>query len=147
MMKRERIDKLLVERGLAPTRTRAQALVMAGSVLVDEQLVAKSSESFPPDAAIRVRGANDPAARYVGRGGVKLEKALGEFGVTGGFVCLDVGASTGGYRLLRSTARAASVGTSGTTDRVGVAPRDRSRCAKAVNARYMTAEDFDENSI
>jgi len=60
-MKRERIDKLLVERGLAPTRTRAQALVMAGAVLVDEQRVAKSSETFAPDASVRVRGADDPS--------------------------------------------------------------------------------------
>src|SRR5438067_1528296 len=69
-MKRERIDKLLVARGLAPSRTRAQALVMAGVVLVGEQRVEKPSETFPPDAAIRVRGADDPAARYVGRGEV-----------------------------------------------------------------------------
>ena len=51
-MKRERIDKLLVDRGLAPSRTRAQALVMAGVVLVDEQLIKKPSEAFPPDAQI-----------------------------------------------------------------------------------------------
>src|ERR671914_2451561 len=97
-MKRERIDKLLVERGLAPSRARAQALVMAGAVLVGEQRVEKSSETFPPDAPLRVRGADDPAARYVGRGGLKLEKALTEFGIDPtGLVCLDVGASTGGF--------------------------------------------------
>src|SRR5690242_19548262 len=107
-VKRERVDRLLVERGLAPTRTRAQALVMAGRVLVGERRVEKPSEAFAPDAPLRVRGAEDPAARYVGRGGLKLEKALSEFGVgVGGFVCLDVGASTGGFTdcLLQHGAR------------------------------------------
>ncbi|MDQ3818204.1 MAG: S4 domain-containing protein, partial [Acidobacteriota bacterium] len=60
-MKRERIDKLLVERGLAASRTRAQALVMAGVVLVDEQRVEKPSESFAPEAAIRIKGADNAA--------------------------------------------------------------------------------------
>ena len=147
-MKRERIDKLLVERGLAPTRTRAQALVMAGAVLVEEQLVAKSSESFPPDAAIRVRGADDPAARYVGRGGVKLEKALGEFGVgVGGFVCLDVGASTGGFTdcLLQGGARRVVAVDVGHNQMAWELRRDdRVEVREGVNARYLTAEDFDE---
>src|ERR1043165_5109470 len=81
LVKRERVDRLLVERGLAPTRTRAQALVMAGLVLVGERRVEKPSETYPPDAPLRVRGSEDPASRYVGRGGLKLEKALAEFGV------------------------------------------------------------------
>src|SRR5438067_5071455 len=97
-MKRERIDRLLVARGLAPTRTRAQALVMAGVVLVNEQRVEKPSEMFAPDVPIRVRGSDDPAARYVGRGGLKLEAALKHFALdVTGFICLDVGASTGGF--------------------------------------------------
>ena len=74
-MKRERIDKLLVERGLAESRTKAQALVMAGVVLVNEQRVEKPSDQFATDAPIRVKRADDPASRYVGRGGVKLEAA------------------------------------------------------------------------
>ena len=97
-MKRERIDKLLVDRGLAHSRTRAQAQVMAGIVLVDEQLVNKSSESFSPDANIRLRGDGDPAARYVSRGGLKLEAALREFNIdVNALTCLDVGSSTGGF--------------------------------------------------
>ena len=107
-VKRERVDRLLVERGFAPSRTRAQALVMAGRVLVGEQRVEKPSETFAPDAPLRVRGADDPASRYVGRGGLKLEKALDEFGVdVSGFACLDVGASTGGFTdcLLQHGAR------------------------------------------
>src|SRR5258707_801541 len=97
-MKRERIDKLLVERGLAQSRTKAQALVMAGAVLVDEQLVRKPSESFLPEASVRIKNADDPASRYVGRGGLKLEAALREFQIeVTGLTCLDVGASTGGF--------------------------------------------------
>src|SRR5438045_3763214 len=82
-MKRERVDRLLVEQGLAPSRTRAQALVMAGRVLVGEQRVEKSSETFPTDAPLRVRGSEGPASRYVGRGGLEVERALEEFGVEG----------------------------------------------------------------
>src|SRR5882672_10626345 len=71
---------------------------MAGVVLVHEQRVEKPSESFAPDAEIRIKGTDDPAFRYVGRGGLKLETALREFNVDArGLVCLDVGASTGGF--------------------------------------------------
>jgi 23S rRNA (cytidine1920-2'-O)/16S rRNA (cytidine1409-2'-O)-methyltransferase len=145
-MKRERIDKLLVARGLAPTRTRAQALVMAGVVLVDEQRVEKSSETFSPDAAIRVRGADDPAARYVGRGGLKLEAALGEFKLdVDGFVCLDVGASTGGFTdcLLQHGARrvvAVDVGHNQLDYRLRTDPRVEVR--EGTNARYLQTDDF-----
>src|ERR1044072_3712254 len=107
-MRRERIDKLLVEKGLAPSRTRAQALVMAGVVLVNEQRVEKSSEMFMADALIRLRGTEDPASRFCGGGGVKLEAALNEFRLdVTGLLCLDVGASTGGFTdcLLQHGAR------------------------------------------
>ena len=75
-MKRERVDKVLVERGLAESRTKAQALVMAGVVLINEQRAAKPSDLVSSDAEIRVKHADDPASRYVGRGGLKLEAAL-----------------------------------------------------------------------
>ncbi|MDQ5845400.1 MAG: S4 domain-containing protein, partial [Acidobacteriota bacterium] len=107
-MKRERIDKLLVERGLADSRTKAQAMIMAGIVLVNEQRVTKASELVLPNSDIRIKGADDPASRYVGRGGVKLEAALREFGLeVHDLVCLDVGASTGGFTdcLLQNGAR------------------------------------------
>ena len=146
-MKRERIDKLLVERGLAPSRTKAQALVMAGVVLVDEQLVPKPSESFPPEAHIRIKGAGDPASRYVGRGGLKLEAALREFNVdVAGLVCLDVGASTGGFTdcLLQHGASkvvAVDVGHNQFDWRLRNDPRVELR--EGVNARYLEPEDFD----
>ncbi len=148
-MKRERIDKLLVERGLAPSRTRAQALVMAGVVLVDEQRVEKSSEMFETTAQIRVKGADDPAMRYVGRGGLKLEAALSEFKVdVKGFVCLDVGASTGGFTdclLQHGAARvvAIDVGHNQLDWRLRTDPRVEAR--EGINARHLSPEDFTEN--
>jgi 23S rRNA (cytidine1920-2'-O)/16S rRNA (cytidine1409-2'-O)-methyltransferase len=147
-VKRERVDKLLVERGLAPSRTRAQALVMAGLVLVGEQRVEKPSETFPPDAPLRVRGSDDPAARYVGRGGLKLEKALDEFRLDpAGLVCLDVGASTGGFTdcLLQRGARrvvAVDVGRNQLDWRLRSDPRVEVR--EGTNARHLTPEDFGE---
>jgi 23S rRNA (cytidine1920-2'-O)/16S rRNA (cytidine1409-2'-O)-methyltransferase len=146
--KRERIDKLLVERGLAQSRARAQALVMAGAVLVNEQRVEKPSESFAPDARIRVRGADDPAARYVGRGGLKLEAALSAFALNvTGLVCLDVGASTGGFTdcLLQHGARrvvAVDVGHNQLDYRLRTDPRVESR--EGTNARNLRPDDFSE---
>ena len=145
-MKRERIDKLLVDRGLSPSRTRAQALVMAGVVLVDEQLVNKSSESFLPDAIIRLKGAGDPASRYVSRGGLKLAAALSEFHVVAeGLACIDVGSSTGGFTdcLLQHGARqvvAVDVGHNQFDWRLRNDPRVDLR--EGVNARYLKPEDF-----
>src|SRR6478736_9886288 len=92
-----RIDRLLVERGLAESRTKAQALVMAGVVLADEQRIDKPSDTVASNSQIRIKG-EDPDSRYVGRGGLKLETALRDFElIPDGFVCLDVGASTGGF--------------------------------------------------
>jgi 23S rRNA (cytidine1920-2'-O)/16S rRNA (cytidine1409-2'-O)-methyltransferase len=146
-MKRERIDKLMVEKGLAPSRAKAQALVMAGVVLVGEQRVEKSSEMFTMDADIRVKGEDDPASRYVGRGGVKLEAALREFRVeVEGLLCLDIGASTGGFTdcLLQHGALrvvALDVGHNQIDWRLRSDPRVEVR--EGVNARYLTGEEFD----
>ncbi len=146
-MKRERIDKLLVDRGLAHSRTRAQALVMAGVVLVDEQLVHKSSESFALDAPVRLKGEGDPASRYASRGGLKLEAALREFQIVAdGLTCIDVGSSTGGFTdcLLQHGARkvvAIDVGHNQIEWRLRNDPRVELR--EGVNARYLKAEEFD----
>ncbi|HEU4714677.1 MAG TPA: TlyA family RNA methyltransferase [Pyrinomonadaceae bacterium] len=145
-MKRERIDKLLVERGLAESRTKAQAMVMAGVVLVNEQRVDKSSDQFTTDAQIRVKHAEDPASRYVGRGGLKLEAALREFQIdVRGAVCLDVGASTGGFTdclLQNGAARvfAIDVGHNQIDWRLRNDPRVEVR--EGVNARYLQTQDF-----
>jgi len=145
-VKRERIDKLLVERGLAESRTKAQALVMAGVVLVDEQQVQKPSDQFTIDARIRVKHADDPASRYVGRGGLKLQAALREFQLNvEGAACLDVGASTGGFTdcLLQNGAQkvfAIDVGHNQIDWRLRNDPRVEVR--EGVNARYLQPEDF-----
>ena len=119
---------------------------MAGVVLVNEQRVEKASETFAPDAEIRVRGADDPASRYVGRGGLKLEAALDAFGVdVRNFLCLDVGASTGGFTdcLLQRGARgvtALDVGHNQLDWRLRQDARVEVR--EGVNARYLRGEDF-----
>jgi 23S rRNA (cytidine1920-2'-O)/16S rRNA (cytidine1409-2'-O)-methyltransferase len=146
-MKRERIDKLLVERGLAETRTKAQALIMTGTVLVDEQRMSKPSDLVSPTSQIRIKGAEDPGTRYVGRGGVKLEAALSEFNLdVTGLLCLDVGASTGGFTdcLLQHGARkviALDVGHNQLDWRLRTDQRVEVR--EAVNARHLKPEDFD----
>ena len=102
---RERLDKLLVERGVAPSRERARALIMAGQVIVDDHVVAKAGHMISLEATIRLKGADHP---YVSRGGVKLQRALDEFGIdVTDLVALDVGASTGGFTdcLLQRGAR------------------------------------------
>ena len=145
-MKRERIDKLLVERGLADSRTKAQAMVMAGVVLVNEQRVEKSSDQFASDSQIRIKHADDPTSRYVGRGGLKLEAALKQFQIdVRGFVCLDVGASTGGFTdcLLQHGAErvfAIDVGHNQIDWRLRNEPRVEVR--EGVNARYLQPDDF-----
>jgi 23S rRNA (cytidine1920-2'-O)/16S rRNA (cytidine1409-2'-O)-methyltransferase len=95
IMAKQRLDKLLVERGLAQSRERAQALVLAGRVLVNEQRVDKPGANVPEDAALRMLGED---LRYVGRGGLKLEGALTTWGIAvEGLPCADIGASTGGF--------------------------------------------------
>ncbi len=109
---RERLDMLLVQRGLAPSRERAQAVILAGEVRVDGQVSTKAGTRIPVDAAVELVGpANE--LRFVSRGGLKLERALDAFGLDpAGCVCLDVGASTGGFTdvlLRRGAARVYAV--------------------------------------
>src|SRR4051812_3530392 len=93
-MKKQRIDLVLVEKGLAPTRQKAQAIILTGNVLVDDEPVTKPGQTIDSDATIRVRGQDHP---YVSRGGVKLAAALDRFGVAvEGRLAVDIGASTGG---------------------------------------------------
>jgi len=145
-VQRERIDKLLVDQGLADSRTRAQAMVMAGSVLVDEQLVAKPSVKFPANAKIRIKARTETDV-YVGRGGLKLAAALREFAIdVNGLVCLDVGASTGGFTdcLLQQGASkvvAVDVGHNQIDWKLRNDPRVEVR--EGVNARYLSPSDFD----
>ncbi len=146
-MKRERIDKLLVERGLADSRTKAQALVMAGAVLANEQRTSKPSDLIPIDADIRVKGADDPAARYVGRGGLKLEAALREFRIeTQDLVCLDVGASTGGFTdclLQHGAQKVFAVDVGHNQIDWELRTDERVEVREGINARYIQPHDFD----
>ncbi len=145
-MKKERIDKLLFERGLADSRSKAQALVMAGVVLVEEKRVEKASESFSAESNIRIKG-DSPESRYVSRGGLKLEAALKEFGIDpAGSVCLDIGASTGGFTdclLQHGAARVVAVdaGTNQIVWKLRDDPRVEVR--ERTNARELTPTDFD----
>ena len=102
-----RIDQLLVERGLAESRTRAQALVMAGHVMVGDAKALKPGQQVAADAAVAVKGSDHP---WVSRGGIKLAHALAEFGIdVGGMVAMDVGSSTGGFTDVLVTNGAAKV--------------------------------------
>jgi 23S rRNA (cytidine1920-2'-O)/16S rRNA (cytidine1409-2'-O)-methyltransferase len=109
-MEKRRIDVLLVERGLVPSRERAQSLVLAGKVLVDDVPVQKAGERVRADVEIRIRGEEHP---YVSRGGIKLAAALDTFQIqVRGRTALDIGASTGGFThvlLLRGIERVYAV--------------------------------------
>lgn len=145
-MKKARIDKLLHERGLADSRTKAQALVMSGVVLVDEKRVEKPSETFFPDSQIRIKG-ESAESRFVGRGGLKLEAALNAFHIRpNGYVCLDVGSSTGGFTdcLLQNGAARVVAVDSGTNQLAWKLRNDsRVEVRENTNARTLKPEDFD----
>lgn len=146
-MKKERIDKLLLERGFADSRSKAQALIMSGVVLVDEKRVEKPSESFSGEAKIRIKNQN-VKTKYVGRGGLKLEKALEHFRIRPiEYVCLDVGASTGGFTdcLLQNGAKRVYAVDVGTNQLVWKLRNDkRVEARENINARYLKPVDFDD---
>ena len=140
-----RLDVLLVERGLAETRTKAQAVIMSGLVYVAGQKADKPGMSFEENVEIEVRGATCP---YVSRGGLKLEKALRDFGVDPtGFVCSDSGASTGGFTdcLLQQGAKkvfAIDVGYGQLDWKIRSDPRVV--VMERTNVRYVTPEQLGE---
>ena len=144
-MKKARIDRLLMEKGFAESRSKAQAMIMAGVVLVDEKRVDKPSESFPETSHIRIKG-ETAESRYAGRGGLKLESALDQFQIDpSGYRCLDVGSSTGGFTdcLLQHGAAAVvalDVGTNQLAWKLRNDPRVEVR--ENVNARSITPSDF-----
>jgi 23S rRNA (cytidine1920-2'-O)/16S rRNA (cytidine1409-2'-O)-methyltransferase len=138
-----RADQLLVERGLAESRTRAQALILAGKVFTGEQRVAKAGQTLAPDGPIEVRGQDHP---WVSRGGLKLVHAIEAFGLSAqGRVCLDVGASTGGFTdvLLSHGAvrvHAVDVGHGQLAWKLRTDPRVVVH--ERTNARHLTAEQI-----
>lgn len=145
MKNKKRLDVLLTEQGYADTRTKAQAIIMAGLVYVDGQKADKPGASFEESVAIEVRGETCP---YVSRGGLKLEKALRDFGVKpDGYVCSDSGASTGGFTdcLLQQGASkvfAIDVGYGQLDWKIRSDPRVV--VMERTNIRYVTPEDLGE---
>jgi 23S rRNA (cytidine1920-2'-O)/16S rRNA (cytidine1409-2'-O)-methyltransferase len=143
--KKIRLDNLLVERGLASSRERARALILAGKILVDEQKITKAGHPVQEDAAIRLLGED---LKYVSRGGLKLEHALEYWNVdVTGKNCLDVGASTGGFTdcLLRhGAARVIALDTGYGQMDFKLRQDARVRLLEKANARYVTREMIGE---
>jgi 23S rRNA (cytidine1920-2'-O)/16S rRNA (cytidine1409-2'-O)-methyltransferase len=137
---KQRADQMLVARGLVASRARAQALIMAGKVFAADRAVAKAGDLLPEDAALSVRGQDHP---WVSRGGLKLEHALRHFGLSpSGRVCLDVGASTGGFTdvllaLGAAKVHAVDVGHGQLAWKLRSDPRVAVH--EKTNARYLTA--------
>ena len=140
-----RLDKLLVTRGLAASRERAQALILAGKVLVNEQKIEKAGANVTEDAALRLLGED---LRYVSRGGLKLEHALAHWQIdVRGKACLDVGASTGGFTdclLQHEAARVVAVDTGYGQIAMKLRQDPRVRLVEKCNARLLTREALGE---
>ena len=145
-LKRIRLDKLLLDRGLVPSRERAQALILAGNVLVDDQKVTKAGTLVSSTALLRLLGED---LKYVSRGGLKLERALDHWGVdVKGRVCLDIGTSTGGFAdclLQRGAARVICVDTGHGQIAFKLRQDPRVRLLEKTNARYLTHEQVGES--
>ncbi len=136
-----RLDKLLVERGLVPSRERGQALILAGKVMVNEQKVEKAGAPVSSDSAIRLLGDD---MKYVSRGGLKLEKALEHWKINvAGKTCLDVGASTGGFTdclLQHGAAQVIAVDTGYGQMDLMIRQDPRVQLLEKTNARFLTRE-------
>jgi 23S rRNA (cytidine1920-2'-O)/16S rRNA (cytidine1409-2'-O)-methyltransferase len=143
-----RLDKLLVERGLAPSRERAQALILAGKVLVNEQKIEKAGALIDSGSASVLRLLGEDL-RYVSRGGLKLEKALEHWRIDlHGKVCLDVGASTGGFSdcmLQHGAEKVIAVDTGYGQMDFGLRNDPRIRLLEKTNARYLEPADVGEH--
>ena len=140
-----RLDKLLVDRGLVASRERAQALILAGKVLVDDQKVEKAGAQVATDASVRLLAGD---LKYVSRGGLKLEAALEHWQIdVSGKVCVDVGASTGGFTdclLQHGAARVIAIDTGYGQMDFKLRQDPRVRLLEKTNARFLTSEDVGE---
>ena len=141
-MAKERLDVLLVSRGLAESREKAKAPIMSGNVYVDGQKEAKAGSNFPAEAVIEVRG---NTLKYVSRGGLKLEKAMENFDVTlAGKICMDVGSSTGGFTdcmLQNGAVKVYAVDVGHGQLAWKLRNDERVVCMEKTNIRYVTPED------
>lgn len=144
-VKKERLDVLLVEKGIAPSREKAKAVIMSGIVYVDGSKEDKAGAAFPVNVNIEVRG---NTLKYVSRGGLKLEKAMQEFNISlKEKVCMDVGASTGGFTdcmLQNGATRVYSIDVGHGQLDWGLRNDDRVVCMEKTNIRYVTPEDIGE---
>jgi 23S rRNA (cytidine1920-2'-O)/16S rRNA (cytidine1409-2'-O)-methyltransferase len=140
-----RLDKLVVDRGLAASRERAQALILAGKVLVNDQKLEKAGAQVSDDATLRLLGED---LKYVSRGGLKLERALEHWQINvEGKICLDVGASTGGFTdclLQHGAARVIAIDTGYGQMDFKLRQDPRVRLLEKINARYLTDEVIEE---
>lgn len=145
-MKKQPIDLLLLEQGFVDSKEKAQAYVMAGIVLVNEKRVEKPSEVYSFEDKIRIKG-KSKEIKYVGRGGLKMEKALDEFHICPNeYICLDIGSSTGGFTdcLLQNGANkvyAIDVGTNQLAWKIR--NDERVIVRENTNARYLKEDDFE----
>jgi len=140
-----RVDQLLFQRGLVASRQRAQALLLAGKVLVDGQKVVKSGTTVDSQAEIRLL---EPDLKYVSRGGLKLEHALAHWQIeVRGRICLDVGTSTGGFTdclLQHGASRVIAVDTGHGQIAMQLRQDPRVRLLENTNARYLSPEELNE---
>lgn len=140
---KERLDVLLVNRGLAPSREKAKAMIMEGNVFVENQREDKAGASFDENAAIEIKGS---PLKYVSRGGLKLEKAIVSFGVSvEGKICMDIGASTGGFTdcMLQNGAKKVYAVDVGYGQFAWKLRQDeRVVCMEKTNIRYVTPQDI-----
>ncbi|MBD3661493.1 MAG: TlyA family RNA methyltransferase [Arenibacter algicola] len=138
-----RLDQVLVDRGLVESRSRAQALIMAGAVYSDTKRRDKAGQQVKPDIPLELKGQDHP---LVSRGGLKLEKGLAHFGLSvDGAVCIDVGASTGGFTdvlLTNGAAKVYAVDVGQGQLAWKLRSDDRVVVMEKTNARYLTADDI-----
>ena len=142
---KERLDVLLVNRGLAPSREKAKTMIMEGNVFVNNNREDKAGSTFPDDCNIEIHG---KTLQYVSRGGLKLEKAMKHFDITmDGKVCMDIGASTGGFTdcMLQNGAKKVYAVDVGYGQFAWKLRQDeRVVCMEKTNIRYVTPNDIDD---
>lgn len=142
---KERLDVLLVNKGLAPSREKAKTMIMEGNVFVDGEREDKAGSTFDTEAKIEIHGST---LKYVSRGGLKLEKAMNNFGITlDGKVCMDIGASTGGFTdcMLQNGAKKVYAVDVGYGQFAWKLRQDeRVVCMEKTNIRYVTPEDIED---
>lgn len=142
---KERLDVLLVNRGLAPSREKAKTMIMEGNVFVENQREDKAGSMFDVESAIEIKG---NTLKYVSRGGLKLEKAMTHFGITlDGKICMDIGASTGGFTdcmLQNGASKVYAVDVGYGQFAWKLRQDSRVVCMEKTNIRYVTPQDIED---